>query len=118
MGFCRTMTTSFYYQSWPEWFREKYADDIEFLGSLSLSHEKALGGCPREFEEDIQKAIDWSNQNMPFVVACLHECGAVTRTVIKPDSIEHPDGSHYSHNQSCDPHFGYLETRSRHGFSG
>ena len=36
MGFCRTMTTSFYYQSWPEWFREKYADDIEFLGSLSL----------------------------------------------------------------------------------
>ncbi len=98
MGFRSTFVTEDYSIAWPQWFRDKYGASIHFpasgSGAISSAHEEKCYGLLGDLPEDIQKAIDWKDFSLSFVVVFLHECGGVTRCQIERDSIKwsEPEG--------------------------
>lgn len=98
MGFRSTFTTQDYAIKWPEWFRDKYAGFISFAvggtGPIHPIREGKTYGAWENLHTDIQKAIDWNEHKVKFILVYLHECGGITRCQIEQDSIKwtEPDG--------------------------
>ena len=92
MGFRSTFTTEDLYIEWPQWFRDKYAEDIWFSeDGRSPLHPIVEGktyGVWSELHTDIQRAIDWEDKIDRFVLVFLHECGGITRCQIEKDKIK------------------------------
>lgn len=92
MGFRSTFVTQDYATTWPDWFREKYADTVHFSASGVLSSTVA---CKThvgwdDLPEDIRKAIPWDERSWrdkAFVFVYLHECGGLTRVEIHRDGV-------------------------------
>lgn len=92
MGFRSTFSTSDYNIKWPDWFKKKYERTIyipDDCGSLASKMEcKTYFSWPNLID-DIQKAINWDWLKFDFVVAFLHEDGAITRCTINKDSVKY-----------------------------
>jgi len=90
MGFRSTLTTYDYPIKWPDWFRKKYEFSIGCNGRgalYSIGEHKTYTEW-LTLPEDIQKAIDWDEFTLNFVLVYLHECGGITRYQIGKDSIK------------------------------
>ena len=92
MGFRSTFTTQDYTIKWPQWFQDKYAATILFpvsgSGAIHSAGEDKCYGAWGSLHEDIQRAIDWDDFCLHFVLVYLHECGGVTRCQIERDKIK------------------------------
>lgn len=123
MGFRSTFCSTDYPIKWPDWFREKYKNDVCFNGALHSMHERKLHGSWLDLPEDIRKAINWDEwepvltQPFRFVILFLHECGGVTRCEIRRDGVfwSEPDewvktmGSTHSYCYGCSNHDNAIE---------
>lgn len=98
MGFRSTLTTESLGITWPQWFRDKYADSIQFTpdgtGPLHSKRELKTYGMWLDLHTDIQRAIEWTVNMRSLVMVYLHECGGITRCQIEKDKItwSEPDG--------------------------
>lgn len=110
MGFRSTFTTEDYGLKWPQWFRDKYAGAIWFTkdgsGPLHSVREKGhmMWGA---LHEDIQRAIDWSEFSLTFVLVYLHECGGITRCQIEKDSIKWSEPEAWRNTEGVEHNYCY-----------
>lgn len=112
MGFRSTFTTEDFNIHWPEWFREKYANTVDFgrdgAGSLHSKGEAKTYSASgwADLPEDIRKAIDW-NEIDQFVLVYLHECGGITRVQIERDIVKWSEPTGWSQTDGVNHHYCY-----------
>jgi len=92
MGFRSTFITVDSCTIWPGWFKEKYKEYVNFpvsrCGCISSEIEcKMYYGIFKDLPKDIQKAINWGERDLNFVIVFLHECGGITRCQIDKNNI-------------------------------
>lgn len=93
MGFRSVLITDHYGHKLPEWFKEKYNEDFNFLsGTLVSSKAEIKLYSGDEFFQDYQKALaETGILDNSFRVNCvvLHEDGVITKVVISKKEIEY-----------------------------
>lgn len=125
MGFRSTFTTEDYDILWPQWFREKYSEYVWFRedarGAISSKFEAKTYDTWEHLPADIQRAIDWENGPEVFTLVYLHECGGITRCVVKrkeiiwsePKVYAVTDGVTHDYCQGCsDRMIAYLDVQN------
>lgn len=112
MGFRSTFTTVDYGAiEWPEWFKEKYKENVSFnesgRGAIHSKSECKTYGIWIDLHVDIQKAINWEQFTLKFVLVYLHECGGITRCQISKDSIKWSEPDSWRSEEYITHHYCY-----------
>jgi len=112
MGFRSTFTSDDNHLCWPEWFKEKYQDSVNFpqhTGCISSKYECKIYSAWGDLTADIQKVVSAWPSDSEVVLCFLHECEGVSRCKITKDSIkwtepqdwESVDGVTHSYCYGC-----------------
>src|SRR5215216_4675987 len=91
MGFRSGFITEDIDKTLPQWFVDKWGAVVNFYNSNELPiSSKREGKTYAGFADlvgDLQKAIEWDDEQETLVLIWLHECGGITRVELTRDGI-------------------------------
>ena len=91
MGYRSTLCSEHHSGELPEWFKEKYEDQILFPDGLLVVSKREAKYYDNEFFEDYQKAVNesgfWKESDLSITLAVLSEDGFISRVIMSMDRI-------------------------------